>query len=84
MSEREQTYVAWNPCGCMAGACVNDPNHIRETAKMVGDFIRSGCTVELVRTEWVRKTASFAPCVDNPACVRLPRRARAKQTALAL
>ena len=69
-----QTYVAWNPCGCLGGAVVDSPEHRRDTAKAVGDFIRYGCRVELRDTGWVRSDeCSFSRCVDNPDCVRAPK-----------
>lgn len=81
MSESE-TYVAWNPCGCVAGVTVNDPNYQRDVAKAVADFIRAGGRVELKPTEWVRTTPNlFAACSDNPECRRRPK-PRQKEMAL--
>lgn len=69
-----QTYVAWNPCGCMAGAVVNDLGRPLVVANDVARFIRAGCTVELRPTEWLRSPeCSLAACSDNPACVRAPK-----------
>lgn len=72
------TYVAWNPCGCIGGLCVDSPEHKRDTAKFVADMIRHGCTVELKSTEWVRTECPIAACVDNPACARAPKVRRRK------
>ena len=80
-----QTYVAWNPCGCLGGAVVFDREQPSRTASAVAAFIRHGCTVELKPTEWVRSPeCSLLACVDNPSCVRAPRKDRAQQEAMAL
>ena len=78
-----QTYVAWNPCGCIGGAVVNDPEHARDVATNVASFIRQGCTVDLRPTGWVRSPeCSFSACVDNPSCVRAPKRKASLQAAM--
>jgi hypothetical protein len=42
--EATHDYCAFKKCGCLVGLAVDMGD--RETAKMVGEFIRGGCYVE--------------------------------------
>ncbi len=48
------TYISLKPCGCLATAIVDNPDHKREVAKVVAGAIRLGETVTRVETETVR------------------------------
>lgn len=74
----EKSYLALNPCGCFAGAVVNNTEHPREVAKDVASFVRYGCTVTLVDTEWIRTECDWKACANNPDCVRMPKPKKAR------
>ena len=48
------SYISKKPCGCLAMAVVDNPDHKKETAKEIARAIRAGETVERVTTEQVR------------------------------
>lgn len=49
--ESNGVYVAREPCGCVVGLCCDNPHTKRDTAKVVADWIRGGCTIALVSFE---------------------------------
>lgn len=41
-------YIGTKPCGCTVSACVDSPDHVKDTAKFVSDCIKDGLTVDRV------------------------------------
>ena len=48
-------YIAKKPCGCIAMAVVDNPEHRRDTAKEVASCIKEGYIIERVTTDYVRE-----------------------------
>jgi len=43
----------WPDCGCVTAACVDEPNHKKDTAKFIADLIKDGRIVERVEArDW--------------------------------
>ena len=66
MSEHE-CYVAFKSCGCAVAACVDNPEHSRDTARTVADYVRSGLRVERRTCEWVRSNMRACRCEVAPS-----------------
>jgi hypothetical protein len=41
----------WPDCGCVTAACVDDPNHKKDTAKFIANLIKDGRVVERISAE---------------------------------
>ena len=54
----------WKTCDCVVAVCVDDPEHAKDVAKNVADYIRRGYRVERLLTETVR-TMDWR-CPDHP------------------
>ncbi len=52
-------YVARCKCGGLVMACVDQPEHRKETAKAVADSIRKGYSIERITCEAIRTTERF-------------------------
>lgn len=48
-------YIAKRECGCIVMACVDNPEHRRDTAKEVAQAIREGYVIERVSSDFVRE-----------------------------
>ena len=59
--DKRNAYISRKPCGCIAMACVNNPEHKRETAKEVARAIRLGEAIDRVTSEYVRTTDWLCP-----------------------
>ena len=58
---KRNSYIARKPCGCITMACVDNPEHKRETAKEVAKAIRLGETIDRVTSEYIRTTDWLCP-----------------------
>ncbi len=73
------SYVSISPCGCIRAATVDSPEHAKEVRRDVASFMRSGDTIERMKTEDVRVKFCFdkhpkkAGCPHPGAC---PHRAK--------
>ena len=56
MNTEEMAYVGIAKCGCIKGASVDVPEHAKDTAKFVSDFIRRGYKVERWPCSQVRES----------------------------
>lgn len=56
MNTESMAYVGIAGCGCIKGAAVDVPEHARETAKFVADFIKRGYKIERWECSKVRET----------------------------
>jgi hypothetical protein len=54
MPEQSMSYISKKPCGCLAMAIVDNPEHKKDVAREIAKAIRAGETVERVTTESVR------------------------------
>ena len=52
-------YIAKKECGCIVMACVDNPEHRRETAKEVAKAIRQGYIIERASAELTAKLVSL-------------------------
>ena len=48
-------YIAKKECGCIVMACVDNPEHRRDTAKEVAKAIREGLVIERASADFVRE-----------------------------
>lgn len=48
-------YIGVAPCGCVFSACVDNPEHAKETAKFCRDVIKDGEHIERVTIEEARE-----------------------------
>lgn len=55
MSERFAYVGRWTTCACVAAVVIDEPEHPRDTAKSVADFIRRGFRVERIPSATVRE-----------------------------
>ena len=58
-------YIAKEKCGCVTGACVDDPQFAKYTAKDISDWVKEGRIVERVPGQFVKD--NFAICPKDPA-----------------
>lgn len=49
------SYVGKKPCGCVVAAVVDDPNHKRDVARTIAEWVKGGLTVERVTHDYVRQ-----------------------------
>ena len=61
----EHAYVGVKKCGCAVAAVVDNPDHAKDVAKEVADFIKSGLTIERVPVEVVRARLSQCKCDEE-------------------
>lgn len=62
----DMAYVAKKPCGCICSAVVDEPNHKRDVAKDVAEWIREGLTIEHVTVQHVRENFVGWQCPHEP------------------
>ena len=61
MNKPTHDYMATAKCGCVVGLVAVIPGDEKETAKSVAEFIRDGCTIELVE----RSSQRFRDALEN-------------------
>lgn len=81
-SEGTPCYVGVKSCGCRVAACVDTPEHKRETAKFISKLVRDGLRVETTTVEDVR-TGAFG-CKHDDKEVWSKKKKRTAQEALPL
>lgn len=59
-SARSDCYVGIKPCGCMVAWVHDSPEHQKDTAKSVAQFIKDGYRVEAAITADIR--SKLGPC----------------------
>jgi hypothetical protein len=64
-------YIALRPCGCIVGAVVDNPEHSKDVAKDVAEFIRAGCRIERRTNEEVRTQPWKCPAHQREAEAQL-------------
>lgn len=50
----EYAYIGIKSCGCCVAATVDDPQHMKEVAEDLAEFVESGLHVERVKIEDAR------------------------------
>lgn len=72
MSETvSMTYVARAECGCVRGVAVDQPEHRKDVAKALSQWVRGGHAIERLPTETVRSMdwkcgADDCPFIPDP------------------
>lgn len=51
----DMAYIGRKACGCCVAAAVDKPEHRKDTAKHVAQWVRSGLTIERVPVDDARK-----------------------------
>jgi hypothetical protein len=64
LSGETRCYVGRKDCGCVVAACVDNPEHRRDTARFVADIIKDGLTVETMTVKEVRRCLTV--CKHSP------------------
>ncbi len=62
LPEADCCYVAFKACGCAVAACVIVPQHRKDTARSVSEWIRDGLRIETRSVEWVRANLRRCQC----------------------
>jgi hypothetical protein len=57
-----ECYVGFKPCGCAIACVVIEPEHPKDTARAVKQFIEHGYRVEGKSVEWARQNLSRCRC----------------------
>jgi len=52
--EEKSNYIARAKCGCIVMACVDNPDHLKDTAKEVAKAIRQGYIIERATSSFIR------------------------------
>jgi hypothetical protein len=55
-------YIGKKSCGCIVAACVDNPEHKREIARNLAEWIRDGLTIERVTCDFVRNCKFGCDC----------------------
>ena len=63
---RLDCYVGIKPCGCMVAWVHDTPEHQKDVAESVADFIKSGYSVERANTDEVRHKLGRCKCAKPP------------------
>ena len=62
-SEPFSIYIGkWPDCGCVTAACVDDPNHKKDTAKFISDLIKDGRIVERITDKEFTENVRLCRC----------------------
>jgi hypothetical protein len=59
-------YAGRKRCGCVVAACVDEPNHARDVAREIANWVRAGMTVERMTVEDVRGALHRCTCSAAP------------------
>ena len=62
MADDTPCYVGIKECGCVVAAVVDVPEHRKETAKAVQEWIRDGLQIERQTVTWVREHFTKCTC----------------------
>ena len=66
MTEHAIYIGKWPDCGCVTAACVDDPEHKKDTAKFIADLIKDGRVVERIEAKsW--ETVELRRCPHRKA-----------------
>ncbi len=66
MSETDPAYIARDLCGCIVAATVDRPEHVRDTAKTIAEWVRDGLTLERTTVGDARSDPTFLRCSHGP------------------
>ena len=58
-------YIGIKECGCVVAACVDNPEHKKDTAKNISDWIKDGWTTERIPVEDTRNRLSSCKCNEK-------------------
>ena len=60
-------YIGIKKCGCVVAACVDNPEHKKDIAKNISDWVKDGLTIERISVEDARNRLSCCKCDEVQA-----------------